>query len=157
MMFDVNSLFSGAISANGTRSGQAITATAVSTNVMDTRVNGLPALVDLGQFGQFIWLDIVVTAAFNNLTSLTITLESDSTSNLATAPVVHFSKTILLAGLTAGANPVRVQIPSDLYKEFLGVRYTVTGTAPSTGAVVAFLVLDAQANVGYPSGFSVDV
>ena len=157
MYQDTQTMFSGAIAADGTRTPQPITATAISTNVMDLRNGASPALKDEGMFGRDCWLDIVVPAAFNNLTSLTITLESDSTSNLATAPVVHFSKTILLANLTAGSNPVRVQVPSDDYKRYLGVRYTVTGTAPTLGSVYAFLVLDAQRSVNYPSGFTVDV
>lgn len=157
MMFDVNSLFSGTISANGTRAGQAVTATGISTNVLDTRINGAPALVDLGEYGRDLWLDVVIPVAFNNLTSLQIELISDSNSNMTTSPVSHFSKTIALAALTAGANPVRVQIPSDDYKEFLAVRYTVTGTAPTTGTVIAFLTLDAQRNIAYPSGFTLDV
>lgn len=158
MLMDVNSIFSGAIAADGTRTAQAITATAISTNVIDARQpGGTPATKDEGMFGQDLWLDVVVVQAFNNLTSLTITLESDSASSMASAPIVHFSKTIPLASLTAGSNPVRVQIPSDDYKRYLGVRYTVTGTAPTTGSVFAFLTLDAQRNVTYPSGFTVDV
>jgi hypothetical protein len=157
MQFDLNTLFSGTVAANGTRAGQAITATAISTNVIDTRVNGAPASVDLGMYGRDLWLDVVIPVAFNNLTSLQIELISDSNSNMTTSPVSHFSKTILLAALAAGANPVRVQVPSDDYKEFLAVRYTVVGTAPTAGTVIAFLTLDAQRNVGYPSGYTLDV
>lgn len=157
MIQDSQELFSGTIGADGTRGAQAITATALSTNVLDLRNSGSPALVDEGLSGPEMWLVIQCIAAFNNLTSLTITLESDSTSNIATAPTVHCSKTILLAGLTAGANLIRMQLPSDDYKRYLAVRYTVTGTAPTTGSVVSFLALDVQRNVIYPSGFTVDV
>lgn len=157
MMFDLNTLMSGTVSAAGVRAGQAITATAVSTNSIDTRVNSLPASVDLGEFGQDLWLVVVIPVAFNNLTSLQVELISDSNANLTTSPVSHFSKAILLAGLIAGANVVRVQVPSDDYKEFLGMRYTVVGTAPTTGSVIAFLTLDAQRNVGYPGAYTLDV
>lgn len=157
MLQDLNTIFSGAVAADGTRTAQAITATAISTNVLDARQpNGAPTLKDEGIFGQDLWLNVVVVQAFNNLTSLTVTFESDSASTLASAPVVHFSKTIALAGLTAGA-AIRVQVPSDDYKRYLGLRYTVTGTAPTQGSVMAFLSLDPQRNVIYPSGFTVDV
>jgi len=157
MLQDVNSIFSGAIGANGARTAQAITATANSTNVMDTRLNGngAPALVDIG-VDDTPWLVVVVVQAFNTLTSLQIDLVSDSNSNLATSPVTHFSKTVLLAGLTAGAQVVRVQLPSDDYKEYLGVKYTVNGTNPTQGSVYAFLTPDPQRNIGYPSGFTLD-
>ncbi len=158
-MFDVNSLFSGTIAADGTRSAQAITATAISTNVIDTRQpRGTPVLKDEGIVGQEIWLNVVVVQGFNTLTSLTFSLESDSTTNLATSPTVHFSKTVALAGLTAGAQVVRVQLPSEFtYERYLGMRYTVTGTNPTLGSVIAFLSLDVQANAGYPGAFTLDV
>ena len=89
--------------------------------------------------------------------SLTLTLESDSTANLATLPVVHYSTTILLAALTAGATIARVMLPSADYKRFLGLRYTVTGAAPTTGTCYGLIALDIQRNVIYPSGFTVDV
>lgn len=157
MLQDINSIFSGTIASDGTRSAQAITATAVSTNVIDTRQpGGSPTLKNEGQFGQDLWLYVSVVQAFNTLTSLTITLESDSTSNLATSPTVHYTKTIALASLTAGANVIRVQLPSEkTYERYLGVRYTVTGTDPTTGSVYAFLALDSQANDIYASGFTV--
>lgn len=159
MLQDINSIFSGTIAADGSRAAQAITATAISTNVLDARQpGGTPALKDEGMFGQDLWLDVFVIQAFNTLTSLTITLESDSTANLATAPVVHYTKTIALAGLTAGANVIRVQVPSEFaYKRFIGLRYTVTGTNPTLGSIMAFLTLDAQNNIIYPGNFSVDV
>jgi hypothetical protein len=157
MLQDVNTIFSGAIAASGTRTAQAITATANSTNVLDTRQSGLPALVDLGVGYPTVWLIVNVVQVFNTLTSLQIDLVSDSASSLASSPVTHFSKTVLLAGLTAGAQVVRVQIPSDDYKEYLGVKYTVNGSNPTTGSVYAFLTMDPQRNVGYPGAFTLDV
>jgi hypothetical protein len=78
MLQDVNTIFSGAIAANGTRTAQAITATANSTNVLDSRINGAPALVDLGLVEDCMWLIVNVVQAFNTLTSLQIDLVSDS-------------------------------------------------------------------------------
>lgn len=155
MLFGLNDIFSGTVAADGTRAAQAVTATAISTNVIDARNSAALAIKDEGIFGQQCWLNVSVVQAFNTLTSLTITLESDSTANLATAPVVHFSQNVVLAGLTAGASVVRVQIPSGDYKRYIGLRYTVAGSNPSAGSLLAEITLDTQRNVGYPSGFTV--
>jgi hypothetical protein len=59
--------------------------------------------------------------------TLTITLESDTTAVLATAPVVHFSSAAILgSAITAGATLVRTALPSADYKPLIGVRYTVS-------------------------------
>lgn len=157
MLIDLQSTFSGTTAVDGTKTAQGpITATQISTNVIDLRSpGGTPALQDEGIEGTDLYLVVKVIQAFNNLTSLTITLESDSTANLATAPVVHYSKTVLLAGLTANTELIRVQIPSDDYKRYLGMRYTVTGTAPAAGTILAFLAGTPQRTVNYPTGIAV--
>lgn len=157
MILDLQSTFSGATAADGTKTAQAITATALSTNVLDLRQAAAPALVDEGIFGEQLWLVVQVIAAFNTLTSLTITLESDSASSMASSPVVHFSQSVLLAALAVGATVVRVQLPSADYKRYMAVRYTVVGSNPTLGSVLAFLTPDIQRNVIYPSGFTLDV
>jgi len=159
MILDLQSMFSGAAGADGTKTAQAVTATTVSTNVMDLRsVGGAPAIVDNGILGgQGLFLIVAVAAAFNNLTSLTITLESDSASGLGAAPVVHFSSgAIALAALTANTTLIRIPLPVADYKRYLGLRYTVAGTAPTAGSLHAFLSFDHGKNPIYPSGFTVD-
>jgi len=160
MILDLQSMFSGAVGADGTKTAQAVTATAVSTNVMDLRaVGGSPALVDNGILGgQGLFLIVICSAAFNNLTSLTVTLESDSASGLGSSPVVHFSSgAIALAALTANTTLIRIPLPVADYKRYLGLRYTVAGTAPSTGSLLAFLSFDHGKNPIYPSAFTIDV
>lgn len=161
MIYDTQSAFSGAIAADGTRSGQAITATAISTNVIDTRAGskvGGPTLADLGTTGLPVYLIVQVGQAFNTLTSLTITLESDSTANLATSATLHASLgAIPLASLTAGAVLARIPLPvGATYERYLGMRYTVTGANPTQGTVFAFLAFEPGLNVAYPGGFTVD-
>lgn len=156
MIMDSQELFAGTIAADGTRAGQAITATALGANVLDLRNASGLALADEGISGPELWLVVNVLQAFNNLTTLTITLESDSASNLASSPVVHATAALALAALTAGATVVRLQLPSTDYKRYMGVRFTVAGTAPTQGTVVAFLTPDINRNVIYPSGFTVD-
>jgi hypothetical protein len=160
MMQDTQTLFSGTIAADGTRTGQAITATAISANVVDLRNAAAPALVDEGMSGPEVWLVVVALSAAaggDAAKTLTITLESDVAASLASAPVVHFSsKAITGAQITAGATLTRVQLPSDDYKRYLGLRYTVSAGFTSF-PIMAFLVQDVQRNVIYPSGFTIDV
>lgn len=160
MILDLQSMFSGTVAADGTKTAQAITATAISTNVIDTRsVSGLPASADLGAGSGVGHLYLVVQTiqAFNTLTSLTITLESDSAVGLGSAPVVHFSTgAIALAALTANTILARVTLPSADYKRYLGLRYTVTGTNPTQGSILAYLAFDVNRNVIYPGAFTVD-
>ena len=161
MILDLQTTFSGAVAADGTKTAQAITATAISTNVVDTRSpSGGPAAVDLGIIGGQggLWLIVQTIAAFNTLTSLTITLESDTAVGLGTANVVHYSTgAILLAALTANTVLVRTQLPSSSYKRYVGLRYTVGGTNPTLGSVLAYLTFDHGYNPIYPGNFTIDV
>lgn len=158
MILDLQTMFSGAVAADGTKTGQAITATAISTNVLDLRQAATPALADEGMSGPESWVIVQVqTAAAGGdaAKTLTTTIESDSTANLATAPVVHFATgAVLGSALIAGATIVRVQLPSDNYKRFLGLRYTVS-VAFTSFNVLAYMTPDIQRNFIYPIGFSV--
>lgn len=156
MIRDLNTQFDGTVDATGAITASAVTATRISTNVVDLRQAATPLLVDEGISGPELWLIVQVIQAFNNLTSLAITLESDSAVGLATTPVVHYSSgAILLAALVAGFTAVRVQLPSADYQRYVGLRYTVVGTAPTTGTVQAFLTPDIARNKIYPGNFIV--
>ena len=158
MILDLQTMFSGAVALDGTKTAQGpITATQISANVVDLRNAPIPALVEEGIQGCDVWLEVKVAQVFNNLTSLTITLESDVTANLATLPVVHASFTVLAAALLAATTVVRFLLPSGDYKRFLGLRYTVNGAAPTTGTLLAAIALDVQRNKTYPAGFTIDV
>ena len=87
---------------------------------------------------------------FDNLTTLNITVESDSTADLATSATVHYdSGAIALATLVAGYQFI-IPLPPGDYERYLGLRYNVTGTNPANGAVSAFFTPDPQKNVSYP-------
>lgn len=136
MIFDRLNQFSGA---------QALTATALSTDVIDTfPMVGNPNLVqNLGGIGSLFLVVQVTTAAGGTTPTLAVTLESDSTANLATSPTVHFSSgTIAAAGLGVGTLLV-IQLPIGSYERFLGLRYTLGGTTP-TVSVTAFLTRGVQ-------------
>jgi len=141
MIFSAQQLFS---------DDQAITATAISTNVIDLGLADTPygaaaALKqDIGK-GNKIPLLVQVTEAFNTLTSLTITVEASAAAGL-TSPDVLYTETITLANLTVGKMINLDIVPNGITKRYLGVRYTVTGSNPTLGKVTAGIVAGVQTN-----------
>lgn len=160
MILDLQTMFSGSVAADGTKTGQGITATAISANVLD-RAGGLvqfPTLEDEGVVGPELWLVVQVqTAAAGGdaAKTLTTTLESAADAGLTSGPVVHFATAAIVgAALTIGATVARVQLPSADYKRFVGLRYTVSAGFTSFN-ILAYLTPDIQRNVVYPVGFFV--
>lgn len=165
MIIDLQSTFSGTTDVFGVKTGQPITATAISQNVLDLRNGAAPSVADEGISGPEMWLVVQLQSATNGADAaktLTITLESDVAVTLASAPVVHFTTVALTGaqlntGLTAGQNPVQIQIPSTpLYKRYLGLRYTVSAGFTSF-PVLAFLTFDVSRIINYPTSFALDV
>lgn len=129
---------------------QAITATAISANVLSFPANSIAPYEtaaiarDLGS-GTPIPMLIQVVEAFNTLTSLTITLETADNAALSTAPVVlGTSGAVPLASLIVGFRPFFRFMPAGTVKQFLGLRYTVTGTNPTLGRITAALATEVQ-------------
>jgi hypothetical protein len=136
---------------------QAITATAISEDVYDTLSIAAGAgstgisgngsgniLTDLGQATDLYLVVIANTAAAggDSAKTLTITLESDSTANLATSATVHFSTgAILGSAITAGARLATVKLPHGQYERYLGLRFTVSAGFTAFN-VDAFLTTD---------------
>lgn len=140
MITDATTLFS---------DSQAITATAASTNVVDLGATGTPAgssvalSRDIGKSGQ-IPLLVEVTEAFNNLTSLAIAVQV-ATDAAFTSPVEVATRTYLLAELTLGKRlSFPAEFPEGTNLRYVRIRYTVTGTAPTTGKVWAGVVASRQ-------------
>lgn len=123
MILDEQGLFS---------NNQAITASCVSTNILDMGKREV-------SFGTPIELLIKVTEDFNNLTSLSIAIQT-SVDEAFTTPVELAESTILLADL----KKEKVIPISFLPKGNLGymrLSYTVTGTtAPTKGKILAAIV-----------------
>lgn len=119
---------------------QAITATAASTNLYDrlapgSWVHGSTSIVD-DMGNSYVPMLVQVTEDFNNLTSLQIDFEMDTTDAFSSATTLY-SETVLLADLVAGKK-IRVRwVPHDTTEQYLRFNYTVTGTAPSTGKLTA--------------------
>ena len=130
---------------------QAVTSTAISSNVIDlqaalgggTNIAGGNTLLDIGQ-GEDIYLVVqtVVTATDTGSdATLTVTLESATDAGLTTGAVVHLATaTLAFATYSAAGSQILVaKLPIADYKRYLGVRYTVASGPFTAGAIDAFL------------------
>jgi len=137
---------------------QAVTSTAISENVIDLNsVGGPNAIQDVGT-GTDVYLVVRTVVAATDTGSdatLTVTLESDSTANLATSPTVHFSTGALAfaAFAPAGSTLAVIKLPNGNYERFLGVRYTVASGPLTAGQFDAFLTNDVDAQRYYAKRF----
>lgn len=133
MILDTTLLFS---------ENQAVTATAISTNVIQFNANGTvvgeAAAVarNIGS-GNELPILVQVTEAFATATSITFSLESSAAAGLTSAVVHWTSPAIPIATLIAGYKlPIRI-VPDGTMLQFLGMRYTVTGSNATAGKVTA--------------------
>lgn len=130
----------------------AITDDRISTNVIDLLPNagalgaggmGGPdanLIRDIGS-GQPLYLHALVTTLFEtgDAGTLTATLESDSTANLATSATVHmtFATAVAAATMIPGYWLAKgLAIPAGPYERYLGIRWT-TNTGDFTGGKVS--------------------
>ncbi len=132
--------------ANQFSDAQAVTSTAISTNVID--LGATPTLRDIGN-GQPLYLVVITQATCTDTSSdatVTFSLESDSTANLATSATVHFTTGALAFATyaTAGTLVAAVALPFSSYERYLGLRYTVASGPLTAGAFDAFLTTDVQ-------------
>ena len=134
MLFDKENLFSEA---------QAVTATAVSDNVIDlgatgTVLNAPAALIrDIGP-GEPIAIRIQLLAAAGGTNpTLVVTLEVDDNSGFSSAKVVGTSAEI--ADGAAGAVASIVWVPNGTDERYLRLNYTTAGTNP-THSITAGIV-----------------
>lgn len=134
---------------------QAVTSTAISENVIDLGI----ASSDIGA-GEPVYLVVLTNTAATDVSSdatLTVTLESDSTADLATSATTHFSTGALAFGTFSPAGTVlaAVALPIDEYERYLGVRYTVASGPLTAGAFDAFLTKDVQKFRAYANNYEV--
>lgn len=119
MILDEQSLFS---------DGQKITATAVSTNILDLGKREV-------SFGTPVAVFIQVTEDFNNLSDLTIAVETSQEEDFDPVTTL-IEQTVELAELKAGlVSNIKFLPKGNL--GYMRLKYTVSGTAPSTGAITA--------------------
>lgn len=126
MILDEQCLFS---------NNQAITASCVSTNILDLGKREV-------SFGTPIDLIIQVTEDFNNLTSLSVAVQTSLNESFST-PVKLTETTLSLANLKKGeVLPIQFLPKGNL--GYMRLSYTVTGTAPTKGKVLAGIVDGAE-------------
>lgn len=127
----------------GDSPGQAITATAASTNYVDlgalttipTTPNTATATRDLGK-GTKIRLLCQVTETFATLTSLKVAIQGDSDSGFGTAVTVVESEAIALASLVAGYKFAGLDfVPRNFTYRYLRANFTVAGSDATAGKV----------------------
>lgn len=130
----------------GASPGQAITASAASTNYVDLGALGTPPghsvapTRDLGK-GTRIPILIQVTETFDALTSLKVAVQTDSSSGFATAlTTVLETEAIALATLVAGYQFNIDLIPPKTIQRYLRLYFTVAGGTPTVGKVFATAV-----------------
>lgn len=143
MILDNSNLFS---------SAQAITATAASTNIIDLGATGTvygaaAAIVrDIGK-GAEVPIALRVTESFNNLTSLTISVETDDNAGFSTPATVFTSPAYALADLATSARHLLPDaVPVGANERYMRLKYTVAGSAPSTGKITAGIAAAIQTN-----------
>jgi hypothetical protein len=122
---------------------QALTATALSTNVIDLGpLSGGNLTRDItgGDGGQmFLHVNVGTLFESGGASTLVITLESDDNTSLSSATTHYTSASIAKASLVAGYELI-VPMPVANYQRYLALRYTV-GTANFTaGAISATMV-----------------
>ena len=120
---------------------QAITATSFSDNIIDL---GAAAPGDLGA-GNPIPLLIQVTEAFDNLTTLGVLIQTDDNEAFS-SPKGNTSAILDLADLVPGAKFPLQFVPLGVNQRYVRLKYTVTGTDPSTGKINAGLTMGVQTN-----------
>ena len=144
---------SGSLTA-GTATGQAVTATANSTNVVD-----LSLARDVGE-GEDLYVQFTVGTAFTagGSATLTPTIVVSAADSLTTPTTIATAGTIAVATLVAGysfAVRLNPQIAS-LGLRYLGAIYTVATGPMTAGTITADIVTDIQdGKKFYASGFTV--
>jgi hypothetical protein len=131
---------------------QAITADAASTNIIDIGAAGSsygassPVRRDIG-IGTNIPILVTVVEAFNNLTSLAVSLQVDDDPAFGSPTTVATGPAIPLATLTLGRMiNWPAELPEGTNERYVRLFYDVTGAAPTTGKITAAVVAGRQSN-----------
>lgn len=162
MILDRNLIVSGSVGGTATSpsiTGQAVTATAVSTDTID-----LSVARDIGSGGEDLILRAEITTTFLTLTSLNIeaivTDNADLTGNvtvIGSTGALSRTDGSLAAGerYNVRLNP-RLAALARTGRRYLGVRYTVGGSNATAGAVFADFGVGVQDGLkNYASGYSI--
>jgi hypothetical protein len=144
---------SGSLTA-GSATGQAVTATANSTNVVD-----LSLARDVGE-GEDLYVQFTVGTAFTAAGSATLTptIVVSAADSLTTPTTIAMAGTIAVATLVAGYSfAVRLNpLIASLGLRYLGAIYTVATGPMTAGTITADIVTEIQdGKKFYASGFTI--
>jgi hypothetical protein len=170
----------GGITSGAQTDFPAIAGTTAASNIIDLGVTGgIPASAVNGGGARDIGtgddpslkLSAIVTAAYNNITSLGLLLQGapDAGSNTPGAWTTMWASpsVVLLANLVAGAQIANIDVPRPVpgqpLPRYLRLEFVVVGTTATTGGVEAQIVIDRDDQVvgitgaysGYQAGINV--
>lgn len=129
--------------------GQAVTASAISENVIDSGALPNPKDIGLGE-QMYAVIQVDEAAAAAGAATVDFSIESDSTADLATSPSVHITTgPISKDDLVVGYQRI-VPLPPGDYERYMGMRFTVATGPLTAGQFSVFFTPDPQKNVSYP-------
>lgn len=133
---------------------QAVTATAVSTNVIDlTPLKSAKRNVGAGQ-PLFVVIHVPEAAAAVGAATVNFQIVTDDNAALSSPTVLYDSGSIAKTALTLNREPIVIAIP-DGAEKYLAMNYVV-GTGPLTaGKFSARVVLDPQRWAAYARNYAV--
>lgn len=141
-------------SLNEFSDAQAITDTAVSTNVIDLGPMDANTRRDIGV--SDIYLVVQVDVAFTDDSSdstVTVSWQTDVTA--AFSGIVTLKTHHIFPALSAVGDQITIKLSPDEYEQFNRLNYVVTGGDLTTGSLSAFLTLVAPLERKYASGFDI--
>ena len=151
MITDLLLTLSGANTPGSAIQGQAVTGTALSTNIID-----LGTARDIGE-GEGLFMVFTVVVGFAGTGTITMQVVTDTTDSFSSPTVIAATGAITATSLTAGSQYI-VRIPpqvASLGERYLGAQYTCSAS-PTTGTFLTQIVLDIQdGKKFYNSGFTV--
>ncbi|GFE61930.1 Bbp16 family capsid cement protein [Geobacter sp. AOG2] len=129
---------------------QAVTATALSTNVIDMA----SARNIGGGEGLFLYIRVGAAAAAAGAATVNFQLQTDSSPAMGAAVTVLDSGAIPKAALAANT-ALKFRLPSAAFKQFLALNYQVATGPLTAGDFSAWICSDVPDNTQYSGGYVV--
>lgn len=131
-------------------SAQAVTSTAMSTNVID-----LGSARNIGNTELYLFIKVGAAVTAAGAATVNFQLQTDDNSAMSSAATLFDSGAIGKASLTANT-VLRYRLPvSANYERYLGLNYTVSTGPLTAGDFSAWISDSVQENTTYASGFAV--